>query len=187
MKRLSLALAASLMLTGMSAWAQEGPPTPMPKPGPEHEVLKRDAGTWDATVEIMMPGQPAPAVSQGTETSTLGMGGLWLVTDFQSTMMGGQPFQGHGVGGYDPAKKKYVGTWVDSMSTTVMVTESTYDKASDTLTGWIDGPPDATGKMTKMRAVTQYKGPDTRVFTMYMTGADGKETPSMRITYKRRK
>lgn len=50
----------------------------------------------------------------------------------------------------------------------------------------IDGPgPD--GKPTKIKAVTQYKDDDTRVFTMYMKGADGKEVPSMRISYKRRK
>jgi hypothetical protein len=35
--------------------------------------------------------------------------------------------------------------------------------------------------------VTEYKDPDTRVFTMYFPGPDGKEAPGMRITYKRRK
>jgi hypothetical protein len=50
----------------------------------------------------------------------------------------------------------------------------------------IEGPgPD--GQPMKMKAVTEYKDDDTRVFTMYMNGPDGKEAPSMRITYKRRK
>jgi len=32
---------------------------PMPTPGPEHETLKKDVGTWDATVEMFMaPGAP---------------------------------------------------------------------------------------------------------------------------------
>ena len=26
----------------------------MPTPGPEHEMLKKDVGTWDATVEMFM-------------------------------------------------------------------------------------------------------------------------------------
>ena len=31
---------------------------PVVTPGPEHAVLKDYAGSWDATVEHMMPGQP---------------------------------------------------------------------------------------------------------------------------------
>ena len=168
------------LVSGAAAGAQEGPP--LPKPGPEHELLKKDVGTWDATVEMMMP--PGPP-SKGTEVTALGPGGLWIITDFKSEMMGA-PFQGHGVSGWDPARKKYVGTWVDSMSTSVMVTESTYDAASRSLTGWIDAPgPD--GQPMKLKAVTEYKDDDTRVFTMYMKGPDGKEAPTMRISYKRRK
>jgi hypothetical protein len=155
---------------------------PLPKPGPEHEVLKSDAGVWDATVEMLGPG--APPASKGVETSTM-LGGLWLVTDFKSEMMS-QPFQGHGVAGYDPAKKKYVGTWVDSMSTGLQISESTYDAGRKTMTGWIEGP-DMSGKIARIKAVTEYKDPDTRVFTMYFPGPDGKEAPGMRITYKRRK
>jgi hypothetical protein len=159
---------------------------PMVKPGPEHELLKKDVGTWDATVENLMPppGAPAPPPpSKGVETNKL-IGGLWLVTDFKSQMMG-QPFQGHGTTGYDTNKKKYVGTWVDSMSTGLMVGESTYDPATKTVTGYMEGT-DPAGKPAKMKMVTEYKDDNTRVFTMYMTGPDGKEAPGMRITYKRR-
>ena len=172
-------LVALVSAAAAISWAQ-GPP--MPKPGPEHELLKKDVGTWDATVEMMMP--PGPP-SKGVETNVLGPGGLWVISDFKSEMMGA-PFQGHGVAGWDPAKKKYVGTWVDSMSTGISVTESAYDPATKTSTGILEGPgPD--GMPMKMKAVTQYQDDDTRVFTMYMKGPDGKEAPSMRITYKRRK
>jgi hypothetical protein len=177
----TFALAALVSGAAAVAWAQ-GPP--MPTPGPEHELLKKDVGTWDATVEMMMPpGQP-PA--KGTEVNVMGPGGLWLITDFKSDNMMGAAFQGHGVGGWDPAKKKYVGTWVDSMSTGVSLTESTYDPATKTLTGMLEGPgPD--GQPMKMKAVTQYKDDGSRVFTMYMKGPDGKEAPTMRITYTRKK
>lgn len=158
---------------------------PLPQPGPEHAILKNDEGTWDATVEMLMgpPGAP-PSVSKGVETNTL-VGGMWLVTDFKSTMMN-QPFQGHGVAGYDSNKKKYVSTWVDTMSTGLNIGESTYDPATKTMTGWMEGP-DETGKMVKSRAVSEWKDPDTRIFTMYMTGPDGKEAPGFKITYRRRK
>ena len=173
-------LVLAVLACAAVAAAQEGPP--MPKPGPEHEMLKKDVGTWDATVEMLMP--PSPP-SKGTEVNTLGPGGLWLISDFKSEMMGA-PFQGHGVTGWDPAKKKYVGTWVDSMSTALSTIEGTYDAASRSVTSMMQVTGEGGQPMT-MKAVTQMKDDDTRVFTMYMNGPDGKEAPTMRITYKRRK
>jgi hypothetical protein len=158
---------------------------PMPKPGPEHAVFKQDEGTWDATVEMFMPGAP-PMTSKGVETNTIGCGGLCLITDFKGEFMPGTSFHGHGTAAYDSTKKKYVGSWTDSMSTGLAISEATWDPATRTVTGWMEGP-DMTGKITKTKAVTEYKDPDKRVFTMYAPGPDGKEAIGMRITYMRRK
>lgn len=152
--------------------------------GPEHELLKSGVGTWDATVEMATPGAQAPAISKGVETSTM-VGGTWLITDFKSETEG-QPFVGHGVAGYDPAKKKFVSTWVDSTMTTLTVSDSTYDAATKTMTGWMDAA-DHTGKATKYKMVTEWKDPDTRLFTIWSPGPDGKEWAGLKITYKRRK
>jgi hypothetical protein len=122
--------------------------------------------------------------SKGTETNSL-LGGLWLVTDFKAEMMG-TPFQGHGVTGYDPNKKKYVGTWVDTMSSGLLLSESSWDAATKTMTGTTEGP-DMSGQVQKMKSVVTYKDPDTRVFTMSGTGPDGKDVKFMTITYKRKK
>jgi hypothetical protein len=150
-----------------------------PKPGPEHQVLKGSVGTWDATIEHFMPGQEAHT-AKGVETAKL-VGGLWLVSDFKGDMMGA-PFEGHAVAGYDSNKKKYVGTWIDTMSVGKYDTEGTYDAATKTMTERIEGP-GMDGKPAKWKAVTEWKDADTRVFSMY---DDGKESPSMRITYKRK-
>jgi hypothetical protein len=187
MKLARVTLAATLgavFLTGPVA-AQEGMP-PAPKPGPEHAILKQDEGAWDATVEMFMaPGAP-PMTSKGVETNAIGCGGLCLITDFKGEMGPGQPFHGHGTSVWDPGKKKYVGTWTDSMSSGIALGESTYDAAAKTMTGTMEGA-DATGKVSKMKSVVQYKDANTRVFTMYMTGPDGKEVPGMTITYVKRK
>jgi hypothetical protein len=183
--RAPLALAAiALVVAAASAAAQAPPMPPMPKPGPEHKFLEQDAGTWDATVETFMAPGP-PMVSKGVETNSMGCGGLCLISDFKGDMTG-QAFHGHGVTVWDPAKKKYVGTWTDSMSTGMMLGESTYDAAKKTATGWMEGP-DMTGKVTKSKAVVEYKDTATRVFSMYEAGPDGKDKLGMRITYKRRK
>jgi hypothetical protein len=184
MKRLRtvcVVTAVSVFATLGVALAQGPPPTP--KPGPEHEHLKKDVGKWDAVVEMFEePGKPAQT-SKGVETSTLMAGGLWLVTEFKGEVAGA-PFEGHGITGYDANKKKYVGTWADSMSTGLSTIESTYDSGSKTLTGWIEGP-DASGKMMKMKTVTEWKDDNTRVVSFHMQGPDGKEMLGMRITYKR--
>jgi hypothetical protein len=183
-KKTALAAALGAVLLAGLVTAQEGMP-PAPKPGPEQAVLKQDEGTWDATVEMFMaPGAP-PMTSKGTETSVMGCGGLCLITDFKGEMGPGQPFHGHGTSAWDAAKKKYVGTWTDSMSSGIAMGESTWDATAKTMTGSMEGT-DQSGKPSKMKSVVEYKDAGTRVFTMYMTGPDGKEVPGMRITYKKK-
>jgi hypothetical protein len=190
-KKLGTVVVVCTFVLGLAglALAQDQPAAPagmppLPKPGPEHALFKGAEGVWDAKVESWMaPGAP-PMVSAGTETNRVGCGGLCLITDFKGSFMK-TPFYGHGTETYDQGKKKYVGSWVDSMSTGLSVSESTYDAATKTMTGTMEGP-DMTGNVQKMKSVVEYKG-GTRVFTMYMTGPDGKEAPAMKITYTKRK
>jgi len=185
-----LALAGLTMAQDKPAGAPQMPP--LPKPGPEHAMFKEGAGTWDAKVEsFMVPGAP-PSVSSGVETARLFCRGLCLISDFKGSFVMGPPstpptvFEGHGTETYDKAKKRYVGSWTDSMSTGLMTSESTYDAATKTMTGWMEGP-DMEGKVSKMKSTVIMKDPNTRVFSMYNVGADGKESLGMRITYTRRK
>jgi hypothetical protein len=180
------AIALLVALAAAPAAAQTGAQTPpMPKPGPEHAILKMDEGTWDAVVEFIPgPGAP-PMVSKGVEVNTLGCNGLCLITDFKGEAMG-SAFHGHGMATWDPAKKKYTGSWTDSMSTGISVAEMTYDAATKTGTGSMEGP-DMTGKVMRTRTVTDYKTEGMRVMTSYAPGPDGKEMQVMKITYTRRK
>ena len=168
-----------LLLVGVSQ-GQE-----FPKPGPEHEMLKKLEGVWEATVKSSFePGKP-PTESKGTATYKMECQGLWLSGDFRGSF-GGMPFQGKGLDSYDPGKKKYVGVWVDSMGGPPMISEGTYDKDKKTLTMTSDYPgPD--GKPTKFKMVTEYKDNDNFVFTMSAPGPGGKEAVVMTIVYKRKK
>jgi hypothetical protein len=158
---------------------------PTPKPGPEHELLKMDVGTWDATVEVTPPGGIPPTSSKGVETNSIGCAGLCLITDFTGDLMPGVPFQGHGVATWDPRKKKYAVIWTDSMSSGLASGERTWDPAASRMSGWMEGV-DLMGQVTKTRSVVEYKG-GTRVMTAYMPGPDGKEVQILKITYTRRK
>ena len=151
---------------------------PSAKPGPELQRLKKLVGTWDATVKT------AQGESKGTMVYKMDMGGLWLVSNFKADF-GGQPFQGKGIDGYDPLKKKYVSVWVDSMSPTLLLFEGTFDKSGKVFTQLGEGP-GMDGKMTKFKSVSEMKDPDTMVFTMSSPDQNGKDQTMLTITYKRK-
>jgi hypothetical protein len=181
--RLPTFVFAVFLVGAASVAAQQMPSTP--KPGPEHAVLKMEEGVWDAVVEfVMAPGAP-PQTSKGVETNVMGCGGMCLITDFKGEAMGA-PFSGHGVATWDAAKKKYVGSWTDSMSSGLATAELTHDPATRKSTGWMEGP-DMNGKVTRTRSEMAWKDNDNRVMTAWATGPDGKEMQVMKITYTRKK
>jgi Protein of unknown function (DUF1579) len=186
---MGMAVATIVMLVG-HATAQDKkevtPPkaaeTPVSAPGQEQDLLKRDVGVWDLTIESTMEPGGKPNVTKATETNTL-LGGRWLISDLKGELMG-IPYHGHGVMGYDPAKKKYAGTWVDSMSTEISQLEGTYDPKTKTMTSWMESPgPD--GKPMKMRSTSEWKDDDTRIFTMHSPAGKGDEFVMMKVIYKR--
>ena len=148
-------------------------------PGPEHDLLKKQAGTWNAKISM------GDHESMGTVTSKMELGGLWLVSKFEGEFYGSK-YEGRGMDTYDSGKKKYLSVWADSMSTQPMLMEGSYDQAkkSLTMTGTAPGPD---GKPTKHRMVTQFQEDEHHTFTMYVTGEDGEETKTMTITYTRKK
>jgi hypothetical protein len=174
----SLALVL-LLFTAVAARAQQSPPTP--KPGPEHAELKKLEGTWDAVMKMAA----VPAPMKGVATYKMECDGMWLVSDFKMDDPA-MKFQGKGLDGYDQTKKKFVGLWVDSMSTAPMLMEGTYNPATKTTTMTGEGP-GQDGKPQKFKVTTRHTDDDHMAFQMYMVGADGKETPAFSIDYSRRK
>ncbi|RMF39036.1 MAG: DUF1579 domain-containing protein, partial [Planctomycetota bacterium] len=105
-------------LAGSTCWAQP------PEPGPEYRILKKDVGRWIAKMK-MWEGPGDPIEAEGTEINRM-VGPYFVVSDFK-VELNGQPFAGHGVFGYDAEKKKYVGSWIDSMSPIAMHMVGEYD------------------------------------------------------------
>jgi Protein of unknown function (DUF1579) len=172
---LAVAIALGLLIVGAARLTAQPPEV---KPGTEHEMLKAAEGTWDATVKAM------GSESKGSVTFKMALGGLWLLEDFKGDL-GGFAFEGHGATSYDPMKKKYVNVWIDSMVTSPMVSEGTYDKSTKTLTMAGDMPtPD--GKSMKVTMKTVFNDANTKTFTLTGAGPDGKDMEMVQITYKRR-
>ena len=184
MKRIALAGCVAVMLAGVGVHAsQEG--SPMPKPVKEHEWLQQIVGEWDAVVEVKMDPAKPPEKSKGTESGRM-IGGFWAVIENRGEMMGA-PFTGILTLGFDPDKKKYVGTWVDSMSSYLWRYEGTVDPTGKILTLETEGPSfEAPGKMCKFVESTELKGKDHKVFTSKFE-KDGKWVTAVTIDYTRKK
>src|SRR5262245_33768266 len=83
----------SLGVSSATSWGQEGAAA---KPTAEHELIAKEAGTWDATIKSWMQGPDSePMVSKGVEVAKMMPGGLWLVSDFEGKF-GEESFHGHG-------------------------------------------------------------------------------------------
>lgn len=173
-KFFTLTMALGVLVAVARLTAQQ----PETKASPEHEILKESEGTWDATVKSM------GGESKGTFVTKMGLNGLWLLEHFKGDF-GGMTFEGRGATTYDAAKKKYINIWIDSMSTSPMISEGGYDKATKTMTmtGTMATPD---SKSTKVILTTVTKDANTRVFTLKSAGVDGKDLEMIQITYKRR-
>jgi hypothetical protein len=175
-RRFTLTLAALALLATAPLIAQ-GPPEI--KPGPEHALLKEWEGTWDGTFKNKDGGD-----SKATSVYKVDLNGLWVLENLKADM-GGKTFEGRGGTSYDAAKKKYINVWIDNMSTSPMISEGTYDKATKTLT-LVGDMPTPDGKTMKTTLTTVFTGPNTKTFTLKGGGPDGKEFDMVHMTFTRR-
>src|SRR6185436_7944321 len=148
----------------MEAWMKAG------SPGEVHKKMAEDVGTWDMKVTSYGPPGTPPTEEKGTATRKMTMDGRVLVEDVTSTMMG-MPFKGQGMRGYDNVSGKYWGTWVDSMSTGIMVSEGTCDaKGTCSFTGTMNDP--ITKKPGTVSMTSRRQDAKTEIFEMYGPGMD---------------
>jgi hypothetical protein len=120
----------------------------------------------------------------GTCEQKMLLGGRFLQQEFTGDMMG-STFTGIGVTGYDNHTKKYVSTWIDSMSTAILFFEGAASADGKTIAqeSRYDNP--IKGPM-KWRSVTKIVDDNTHVFEMYGTDKRGKEEKMMEITYNQK-
>lgn len=150
-------------------------------PGEPHELLAKTAGTWKVTMKMWMEPGAEPTVNDGTAVREMIMDGRYLEERFTGTVMG-QLFNGRGVTGYNNITGKYWGTWIDSMSTGVMVSEGEREGDTMVFIGTYSDP--MGGPPVKMRMVSTMEGDDKEVVEMYESHG-GEEAKTMELVYER--
>jgi hypothetical protein len=139
---------AALACGGESAIGQEKPaagdappPATQPtaedlkklEPGPEHEILKALVGDFDGEYETFAGFNAPMQKSKGTVTNKLIYGGRFLEAHYEGDAAG-QHFTGQNLIGYDNYKKRYVGTAVNSGSTSIIFSEGAAGPDGKTIT-----------------------------------------------------
>src|SRR5262245_66093699 len=83
------------------------------EPQKEHQWLQQLVGDWTFESECVMGPEQPPSKFMGTE-SVRSLGALWVLCEGRGEMPGGGMATTLMTLGYDPAKKRYVGTFVGS-------------------------------------------------------------------------
>lgn len=162
-------LAATLLLAASSTLAQA---PVFPDPSPEHELLKRFVGHWESSSECDGGPGDEPMVNRGTLHGRM-LGERWVVNEIEVDA-GGMQIVGLQTIGYDPRRKKYVGTWSDSMQNQLWVYEGDYDPETRTLSLDAEGPNlMGDGEMTLFRDSFEFVSDDEIISRSAAIGEDG--------------
>jgi hypothetical protein len=152
----------------------------MPVPQPEHKKLEALTGTWTGE-EKMHPSpwdpQGGPATSR-TE-GRVALGGFFVITNYTQHRNGQLSYEGHGVYGWDPAKRAFLMWWFDSIGS-IPPGPARGVWEGNTLTF------SSTSPMGHQRYVYTFEGHDRQRFRLEQS-QDGKQwTLFMEGTYRRR-
>ncbi|MDX2114606.1 MAG: DUF1579 domain-containing protein [Planctomycetota bacterium] len=155
------------------------------EPTQEHHWLRRLVGEWTMESSCVMGPGAEPLTSRGTE-KVRAVGDLWIVAEGQGEMPGGGPMTSIMTLGYDPLKKKFVGTWIGSPMAFMFVYEGSMDRDGKTLPLEATGPSftDPT-KMTTYRDVITVHDADHRTLTSFAPDGAGGWQQFMSAVYRR--
>lgn len=150
----------------------------------QHRWLRRLRGEWHYESTALMGHFDAPQKVSGVE-SVRSLGELWVVAGGHGGLPGGGEATTVMTLGFDPLKKRFVGTWVGSMVTWLWVYDGTLDPTGRVLTLDTEGPsPGDAGKLSRYRDVIEWLDDDHRVLTSHAL-RDGHWTAMMISHYHR--
>lgn len=157
----------------------------IPEPTSQHIWLQQFVGDWEFESECSMgPDQP-PTTSKGKQTTT-SLGSLWTVGELHNSLPDGQPARSLMTLGFDPAKGRFVGTFVASCMTHLWPYDGQLDRTGKALVLDSEGPGFANdGTMAKYQDILEVVDKDHYLLKSRVQNADGSWTEFMSGKYTR--
>lgn len=187
MKRAVFAAVAVLGATWLAyAPSAHGQEPEFEPPTPAHKWLNQLVGEWKTESTAQSP-DGETFKCEGTATAT-SLGGFWVIITIDN-QMDGTTMRGVMTVGYNPKSKKYIGTWVDSMTSYLWKYEGTRDESGKILPLEAAGPnmlvPDS-DKLLKYRDTIEIKSPDHFVLVGSVEAEPGNWVTFMKMNFKRK-
>ncbi len=154
-------------------------------PGDPHKRLASMVGSWTTKTKAWMEPDKPPMEGQGTCEQKMLLDGRYLQQEYTGDMMG-EPFTGINLIGYDNHTKKYVSTWIDSMSTGIYYFEGTASPDGKTITQESRYDDPVRGPTT-WQSITRIVDDNTLEYEMYLTSKGGKKEKMMEMTVTRKR
>lgn len=154
------------------------------EPQQEHQWLHKLVGEWTYESECDMgPDQP-PGKWSGTEKVS-SIGGLWVVCEGEGEMPDGGKGLTRMTLGFDPARGRYVGSWVGSMMANMWVYDGEVDAGGRILTLDCEGPSfTEEGGRAQYQDIIEWISDDHRVLSSRVL-RDGQWVHMMSAHYRR--
>ncbi len=153
----------------------------------EHQWLQKLVGDWTYESEASMgPDKPLMKTS-GTE-SVRTLGGVWFLAEGLMSMPDGTQGKTLMTLGYDPRKKRYLGTWIGAMMSHLWIYDGSLNAEGTVLALDSDGPSMAgDGTDARYRDSIEFKSDDHRILTSSVLDQSGNWNVFMTAHYHRTK
>jgi hypothetical protein len=151
------------------------------QPDEHHARLAEQVGDWTFSMTHWpAPGAP-PQTAEGRMTSEMILGGRYLVATYHADM-GGFPFEGRSMTAYDRTAGQYVGTWIDIMSTTVMISRGNDEDGALVMRSNFMDP---VTRAAQVHRTVDRRMPDGTFVIEYFIEEGGTERQTMEFVYRR--
>jgi hypothetical protein len=155
-------------------------------PGEPHKMLALENGIWNEEMTMWMEPGGEPMKNTMTADSKMIYGDRFQETTHKGDFMG-MPFEGKSTLAFNNASQEFTSTWIDNMSTGIMVLTGKYDEATKTINFSGTAVDPITKKEKAVRETYTIVDDNTRKMEMFDVDYSGKEFKNMEILMTRKK
>ena len=155
-------------------------------PSEPHKILALENGKWNEEMTMWMEPGGEPMKNTMIAESKMIYGDRFQETTHKGDFMG-MPFEGKSTLGFNNASQEYTSTWIDNMSTGIMILTGKYDEATKTINFSGTAVDPITKKEKAVRETYTIVDENTRKMEMFDVDYNGKEYKNMEIVMTRKK